>query len=104
MLLLCFVWWKKAMLLIRLNTFADSQYYYRLNTLGEIADVRTSKGVVIGYEVRPLYSPLDFGYADVLDISYILQDNTVTVRIRLIPELDRPPFREDAPFLFRFMR
>ena len=78
--------------------FVGFHYAFRRSQLSAVMD---NKGAVIGYEVRPLYSPLDFGSTDVLDISYILRDNTVTVRIRLIPELDRPPFRDDSPFLFR---
>ena len=73
---------------------------FRQSRLSAILD---NRGVVVGYEVRPLYSPLDFGYSDVLDVTYILQDSRITIRIRLIPELDRPPFREDSPFFFRFM-
>jgi hypothetical protein len=78
--------------------FVGFHYAFRRSQLSAILD---NKGALIGYEVRPLYSPLDFGYTDVLDIVYTLRDNTVTVRIRLIPELDRPPFRDDGPFLFR---
>ena len=81
--------------------FVGFHHAFRRSQLSGIMD---TKGTVIGYEVRPLYSPLDFGYTDVLDIVYTLQDNTVTARIRLIPELDRPSFREDNPFFFRFMR
>jgi hypothetical protein len=81
--------------------FVGFHYAFRRSQLSAILD---NKGALIGYEVRPLYSPLDFGYTDVLDIAYTLRDNTVTARIRLIPELDRPPFRDDSPFLFRFMR
>lgn len=78
--------------------FVGFHHAFRRAQLSGILD---AKGAVIGYEVRPLYSPLDFGYADVLDIVYTLQNDKVTVRIRLIPELDRPPFREDNPFFFR---
>ncbi len=81
--------------------FVGFHYAFRRSQLSGIMDDR---GVVIGYEVRPLYSPLDFGYSDVLDITYLRQDSKVVVRIRLIPELDRPPFRENNPFLFRFIR
>ncbi len=79
--------------------FVSFHYAFRRSQLSRIMD---AGGSVIGYEVRPLYSPLDFGYTDVLDITYTLQDNTVTVRIRLIPEVEKPPFKEDTPFFFRF--
>jgi hypothetical protein len=78
--------------------FVSFHYAFRRSQLSAILD---KKSAVIGYEVRPLYSPLDFGYADVFDILYILHENRVTVRIRLIPELDRPPFRDNNPFLIR---
>lgn len=78
--------------------FVGFHYAFRRSQLSAILDM---KGAVIGYEVRPLYSPLDFGSADVLDIVYTLHENRVTVRIRLIPELERSPFRDNGPFLFR---
>ena len=81
--------------------FVGFHYAYRRSQLSKILD---KDGSPLGYEVRPLYSPLDFGYADVLDIVYTLHDRKVTARIRLIRELERAPFREDHPFPFRFMR
>ncbi len=81
--------------------FVGFHHAFRRSLLSAILD---NKGAIIGYEVRPLYSPLDFGYSDVLDITYALQDSRVTVRVRLIRELDRTPFREDNPLFFRFMR
>ncbi len=80
--------------------FVGFHYAFRQSRLSKILD---TNGSPIGYEVRPLYSPLDFGYADVFDITYALQERRVTVRIRLIRELERP-FREDSPFPFRFTR
>jgi hypothetical protein len=81
--------------------FVSFHYAFRRSRLSRILD---KEGSPIGYEVRPLYSPLDFGYADVMDITYTLRDRKVTARIRLIRELEKPPFREDAPFPFRFIR
>lgn len=81
--------------------FVGFHYAFRRSQLSTILD---NKGSAIGYEVRPLYSPLDFGYTDVLDITYTLQDRKVTVRIRLIRELERAPFREDHFPPFRLMR
>jgi hypothetical protein len=46
-------------------------------------------GGTIGYEVRPLYSPLEFGKTDVLSVSYSLQNGTVRTYIRLDPDLER---------------
>ena len=58
-------------------------------------------GALIGYEVRPLYSPLDFGYPDVFDVDYLLKDKTVTVMIALRRELRRPLFDDESPFIFK---
>jgi hypothetical protein len=58
-------------------------------------------GVLIGYEVRPLYSPLDFGYPDVLEVDYLIKENEVTVRIDLKRELRRRLFDDESPFIFR---
>jgi hypothetical protein len=40
----------------------------------------------------------------VLDVDYIVKDNTVTVRISLKRELRRQPFDDEGPFLFRLRR
>ena len=62
-------------------------------------------GAPIGYEVRPLYFPMDFGYPDVLDVDYILKkDNNVTVMISLKRDLRRQLFDDEGPFLFRLRR
>lgn len=52
-----------------------------------ISDSRT--GALIGYELRPLYMPLAYGVADVLDINYWTSGNTVLVSVRLIPQVER---------------
>lgn len=46
-------------------------------------------GNTAGYELRPLYLPLTFGVADVLDSDYSIKDNKVTITIRLIPSVER---------------
>ena len=58
-------------------------------------------GNTIGYELRPLYHPIDFGYTDVLDVYYVIKDSKVIVTISLIPEVQRILFDDDRPFLFR---
>ena len=58
-------------------------------------------GAPVGYEVRPLYSPIDFGYPDVLEVDYILKDHNVTLRISLRRELRRQLYDDERPFLFR---
>ena len=47
------------------------------------------KGVKIGYEIRPLYLPEAFGVPDVLDISYMLKDNKVSVYVKLTPSAEK---------------
>jgi hypothetical protein len=54
--------------------------------LGRIAD---GTGGTIGYEVRPLYNPLEFGSMDVLLVSYSLQNGTVRTYVRLHPNVER---------------
>ena len=46
-------------------------------------------GGTIGYEIRPLYLPLEFGFPDVLLISYALKDGMVRAYIRLDPNVER---------------
>jgi hypothetical protein len=46
-------------------------------------------GGTIGYEVRPLYFPLEFGQTDVLLTSYALRDGKVKASIRLDPDVER---------------
>jgi hypothetical protein len=46
-------------------------------------------GAVIGYEIRPLYLPLTYGQADVLDIDYYAKDDKVIVVIKRKPFLEQ---------------
>ncbi len=69
-----------------------------------LSKIMAPEGNIIGYEVRPLYSTLEFGYPDILDINYIAQDKKVTVTISLKRELRRPLFDRDSPFPFRLGR
>ena len=46
-------------------------------------------GGTIGYEIRPLYLPLEFGFPDVLLISYALKDGTVRAYIKLDPNVEK---------------
>lgn len=51
--------------------------------------ILVDSGGVIGYEVRPLYFPLEFGIPDVLQISYALKNGAVKAYIRLDPDVER---------------
>ncbi len=66
-----------------------------------LSKIITPDGNIIGYELRPLYSTLEFGYPDLLDINYLVQGTKVTVNISLIRELRRPLFDGDSPFFLR---
>lgn len=46
-------------------------------------------GVILGFEVRPLYEPFAYGAHDVLDVTYTLRGNKVRMTVRLIPEVER---------------
>lgn len=71
--------------------------YYRISGILDPA------GAVIGYEVRPYYRPIEFGYYDVMDIWYTLADKRVVTRIHLKPEVEQ--YLQDGdrrrPLLFR---
>ncbi len=55
----------------------------------EMRKILDDSGGTIGYEVRPLYMPLEFGTADVIQTSYSLQKGTVNAYIRLFPDVER---------------
>ena len=60
--------------------------YYQMTQFSAISD---RAGKVIGYEVRPLYSPIRFGTYNVLDIQYADNGAKVVVYIRLDPDIER---------------
>lgn len=62
----------------------------------QISQIKDLEGRVIGYEFRPLYSPSEFGFFDVLDIDYWLEGNKVKVRIGLIPEVKQRLFNDES--------
>ena len=66
----------------RAAEFVSFHYAFDYSVMSMILD---ENGSVIGYEVRPYYSHFDFGYSDVLDVSYTPADGKVIVRIHLIP-------------------
>jgi hypothetical protein len=68
-----------------------SAFHY--SQLSKIIDPKKN---VIGYELRPLYRPLEFGVSDVLDIRYRLKNNKVIVYIKLIPSVERRLFDFDT--------
>ena len=78
--------------------FVGFHHSFRSSQLRKILD---SEGNAIGYEVRPIYSPADFPFPDIFDVSYLIEGNKVVVRIRLIPEVERRFFDGGRPLLRR---
>jgi hypothetical protein len=70
----------------------------------EWRSVQDFEGNTIGFEARPLYSPLDAGYPDIFDISYTIKDYIVTARIRLKPGMEKSLLEEEADSPFRMRR
>jgi len=66
------------------DQFVRIDYAFLRSELNKILDV---DGSTIGFEVRPLYQPLEFGTEDVLDISYGLSNSRVRIYVRLKPEV-----------------
>jgi hypothetical protein len=78
--------------------FVRHHYAFMQSQLSRIVG---PSGGTIGYELRPLYYPLEFGSQDVLDINYFLEDGKVVARIRLKREIERALSGDEEPFLFR---
>jgi hypothetical protein len=77
--------------------FLQCSTYYRKSQLRRVLD---PEGNTIGYELRPLYSPIDFGRDDVLTIMHKLtKDNKVLVFIRLDRDIERMLSDDNEPFL-----
>jgi hypothetical protein len=53
---------------------------YFTSSLKRVID---SKGSIIGYELKPLFYKLRFGYLDILDVSYWFKDDKVLVSVDL---------------------
>src|SRR5512134_1465687 len=55
----------------------------------ELRKILDDSGGTLGYEVRPLYMPVQFGFADVILTSYSLQGGVVKAYIKLFPDVER---------------
>ena len=60
----------------------------------DITRIVDKENRLIGYEVRPLYTPLRFGLTDVLDINYDLQGETVYIYVYLKHEVEKDMYRD----------
>lgn len=77
--------------------FLQCSVFYRKAQLRSITD---ASGSVIGYELRPLYSRIDFGTEDVLLVDYRqMEDGRVVVYIRLDPRIERQIDHDGKPLL-----
>jgi hypothetical protein len=54
-----------------------------------VRSIPDGAGGILGYEIRPLYFPLEFGYSDILLNSYALKDGMIRAYIRLLPDVER---------------
>jgi hypothetical protein len=68
-----------------------------------VSKILDENGSAVGYEVRPYYRPFEYGYSDVLDAWYTIQDGKIITRIRLKPEVERylRDGNDRRPLLFR---
>jgi hypothetical protein len=71
--------------LIAAEGFLKCSFHYQQSRLRGIL---APDGTVIGYELRPLYSPTRFGMYDVLQIEYRMTGTLVRVYIRLDPRVE----------------
>jgi hypothetical protein len=78
--------------------FVRFHHSFRRYLLSRILD---QSGDTIGYEVKPLYFPLDMGYSDLIDTYYRIEGKTVIVKIRLSSVAEDRLYERDTPFIFR---
>ena len=55
----------------------------------ELRSIPDGAGGILGYELRPLYFPLEFGSSDIMLISYSLKGGMIRAYIRLLPDVER---------------
>lgn len=59
----------------------------------QLSKILDAKGNIIGFELRPLYYPLDYGVSDILDVYYWPKDNgRIKVTIKLIRSIEERRF------------
>jgi hypothetical protein len=62
-----------------------------------LSRILDNKGDTIGYELRPLYNPLTYGFSDLINVNYFLKENgRIKVVIRLVPSVERMRFPAGA--------
>jgi hypothetical protein len=55
----------------------------------EMRKILDDSGGTLGFEVKPLYDPVQFGIPNVIETSYSLQKGVVRAYIRLFPDMER---------------
>ncbi len=75
------------------QAFKEAEAFVRCSTR-RVSETRVRRifdgaGGTVGFEVRPLYFPLQFGQADVLQVNYTKTDGSVRAYIRLDPAVER---------------
>jgi hypothetical protein len=68
------------------DALAEAEKFVRCNINCEGSQLRKILGPggnSIGFELKPLYSPVLFGIRDVLDIGYVIKERKVTAYIKL---------------------
>jgi hypothetical protein len=75
------------------QALAEADSFVRCSTYRiwqtQLRKIPDDSGGTIGYEVRPLYIPYEFGMPDVLQISYSLRNGVVRVYIKVDPDVKR---------------
>ena len=66
--------------------FVGWHHSFRSISLSKITD---EKGSLLGYEVRPLYYPLGFGFSDILEVDYFKSGNKIIARIKLMESVEK---------------
>lgn len=54
-----------------------------------VSKITDEKNSLLGYEVRPLYYPLGFGFSDILEVDYFKRGNKIIARIKLIESVEK---------------
>lgn len=62
-----------------------------------LSKIVTKQGVTIGYEIKPLYKPFEFGRTDVFDNSYWLRGKRAVISVNLLPSVERFLYHSSSP-------
>ncbi len=75
------------------QAFADADSFVRCSTYRvwqtQLLRIPDGSGGTIGFELRPLYVPYEFGMPDVLRTTYTLRNGVVRVYIKMDPDVEK---------------